>query len=208
MPPSNPAWQSGPRVKQLGFESFMGDEAFTGAERRAAQVCDADVAQLMVDLLRANGPKTFIFAIPMENHAPWSGAARFDRDFAPDLPPMKDDVAFRNYMNGVASADGMIQTLSHELLSQGDNGLLGFYGDHLPNLTGVCSSLNFRSRRSDYFLWRPDGGDGQRKDLAAHNLADDIWNAQAERLCVPQPALKPSYAHVELTGQLQRSAKA
>ncbi|MBV9511928.1 MAG: LTA synthase family protein [Caulobacteraceae bacterium] len=172
---------------KLGFDVFLGEEAFAGAERRAAYIRDTDVARMMTGLLREHGPKTFVFAITMENHAPWGGAARFDHDLAPGLPPLKDEIAFRNYLAGVASADAMIEILSEELHARGDGGLLAFYGDHLPNLTGVFSSLNFRSRRSDYFLWRAGGGEGRRMDLAAHNFAEDIWRAHVEPLWPARP---------------------
>ena len=60
----------------LGFDEFLGRETL-GGSRRPPYRSDPDLARQIVRVLDAEGPRTFIFAITMGNHGPWSenGAA-------------------------------------------------------------------------------------------------------------------------------------
>lgn len=164
-------------LAHLGFDEFLGEEAFTGAARSNSYVADVEVARVITKLLEINGPKTFVFAITMENHGPWSPAANVRRNLVREPLTFRENTALNNYLRGIASADQMLRILTDMLRTQHEGGLLGFYGDHLPNLRGVFEHLEFESRRSDYLLWSSSGGAGLRKDIAAHQIGDAVLQA-------------------------------
>jgi len=57
-------------LPKLGFDVFLGEEAFAGAARAGVYIADVEVARLGAELLREEGPGTFLFAITMANHGP------------------------------------------------------------------------------------------------------------------------------------------
>lgn len=164
-------------LAHLGFDEFLGEEAFAGATRSNSYVADVEVARIVTKLLEINGPKTFVFAITMENHGPWSPAAAVRRNLVQQPLTFRENTALNNYLRGIGSADHMLRILTDTLRTQYEDGLLGFYGDHLPNLRDVFEHLEFESRRSDYLLWRSNGGAGLRKDIAAHQIGDAVLQA-------------------------------
>jgi len=141
----------------LGFDEFIGEEAFVGLPLANGYVSDTDVARVVEDLLKCYGPRTFIFVITMENHGPWP-----DR-MAPDPPideaiskfPSEERAAFGAYLRGLRSADAMIGRLV-EILDRvpGEAGTLTFYGDHLPSFPKTLEGLPLPTGDSDYFIWR------------------------------------------------------
>jgi hypothetical protein len=163
-------------MKNLGFDVFLGAEAFAGAVRAGPYVSDVEVARVVAELVREEGSGVFVFAITMENHGPWRAPCR---DEAPDLArglrefPAKN--ALNGFLRGIQGADAMLRTLT-ELL-RGDPGVLAFYGDHLPNLPAAFARLEFRDTRSDYVIWRPGGSGGSRRDLTACRLSRAIWDS-------------------------------
>ncbi len=153
----------------LGFDAFIGPEAFVGAERAGLYVSDLEVGRRIVELMGAEGPNLFVFAITMENHGPWAGA--------PDAGDVTGDGtatglcrgALGQYLDGLRSADRMLGFLAG-VFSSAHPALLGFYGDHLPSLPEVYDAVGFDDPRTDYFVWHPSGASGRARDLAAHQL--------------------------------------
>lgn len=154
----------------LGFDRFFGGEAFRDAERIGGFVSDHAVADFCRVLLdeHSDGP-IFVFAITMENHAPWpvvSGTQEFADRFR-DLPRGRE---FGRYLRSLRNADAMIASLTRTLVRDGRSGILGFYGDHLPSFPTAFNRLGFGETSTDYVLWRPDAVAPRRLDLAAHEL--------------------------------------
>ena len=171
-------------MRNLGFDEFLGEEAFAGAQRIGAFVADVEVARFVAELLAQQGNDLFVFAVTMENHGPWpaeaagrsAGAAAVRwHDFA---LPAAEQRAFTGFLEGVRNADAMLGMLSESLARHAPGGLLAMYGDHLPSFPETFRSLGFADRRSDYLLWRANNcGAGMRKDLAAQHLMGDILAA-------------------------------
>jgi phosphoglycerol transferase MdoB-like AlkP superfamily enzyme len=165
-------------MMNLGFETFLGEEAFSGASRVGLFVADIEVARVAAELLREEGPGIFLFAITMENHGPW--VMPTDRpicDLAPRLPAVPEEKALRQFIRSVENADGMLRILCETLAAGDKSGLLAFYGDHLPSFPAAFAALGFRDRRSDYVIWSPQAGAARRRDLAAHELPAAILDA-------------------------------
>jgi hypothetical protein len=167
-------------LPQLGFEHFIGEEAFAGAQRVNGYVTDVEVAKVAAELLREERGRVFLFVITMENHGPWPAPPpKAMLTLPPTLAvPAAERRALESYLLSLQSADAMIELLMRELPAYGGSSMLAFYGDHLPSFPNTFTHLGLGDLRSDYALWRADGGAGQRLDLQAENLALAILAAR------------------------------
>jgi len=153
----------------LGFDEVIGQAVFAGAAGRRGYVTDAAVAETVVQLLAQPGRPLFVFVISMENHGPWSQGM----DLPAALRAVRDrnaDDGLGDYLDTLKGADAMIALLTAALERDGRNGLLGFYGDHMPSLPRAFAALGFAESDTDYLLWRPDAGAPARRDIAAEAL--------------------------------------
>jgi len=166
-------------MPDLGFDAFLGEEAFPGAARTGLYIADVEVARLAVELLREEGPGTFLFAITMENHGPWHGKGPAGLDLAPELAALPEGRALGRFLRGLRGSDAMLGILAEALTARGAPGVLAFYGDHLPSFPAAFAALGFRDRQSDYVIWSPPAGEGRRRDLAAHELPAAIMAAMS-----------------------------
>ncbi len=165
----------------LGFDEFLGEEAFAGAERVGPYIGDAAIARRAAQMLRDDGRGLFLFVITMENHGPWLAhdPRRALPDPAPDLPAIPQRGELRYFLHGLQHTDAMLGTIS-DALAAGPGGLLAAYGDHLPSLPAAYRALGFSDIATDYVIWRADGtGAGARRDIAAHELPAAILAARA-----------------------------
>jgi hypothetical protein len=140
----------------LGFETFLGRETL-GGSRTPPYMSDPELAGWILRILDAEGARTFVFAITMGNHGPW----------------LEKGAEWACYLDGLRRSDEMLSCLIEGLERRGD-GLLGFYGDHLPSLPRVFADLNFDDWRSDYAIWSAAGDAPCRRDLLAHELGRTI----------------------------------
>lgn len=156
----------------LGFEVFLGEEAFPGAARHGLYIADVEIAKLCRTLLRSDGPAPFIFAITMENHGPWNlGPPREVKvDLAPGVPRAAQHAELLNLLAGLRGTDEMLGLVADELSLSSAPGLLALYGDHLPSLPLTFKEIGFRDTDTDYVVWTPSGGDGKRCDLPIQRL--------------------------------------
>jgi hypothetical protein len=170
----------------LGFDRFLGRESL-GGSRRPPYCPDPELARHILRALDAEGPRIFLFAITMGNHGPWSGAGAaldpalgrlFD---AGDLP--QGDELLR-YLDGLRRSDEMLQILIDGFKERGLDGVLAFYGDHLPSLPHAFAHFGFAEWSSDYVLWRNGEAQSRRLDLPAHRLQSLILDTLRAR----QPA--------------------
>jgi hypothetical protein len=162
----------------LGFDRFIGEEAFVGAARDGGYVTDAALAAFAANLIAQEGPDLFLFLITIENHGPWDGS----HDTVPPapLPPeweVPDRQAVGRWLRHADATDAMIPALQAAITRHG-KGWLGFYGDHQPSLSGVFHGGG--DRRTDYALW-PVGGATEmlREDIAAEDIAARLLGLMA-----------------------------
>jgi hypothetical protein len=167
----------------LGFDTFIGEEAFAGASRTDGYICDEEVGKVARDLLREEGPHTFLFIITMENHGPWKDAGKHPilPDLTAALPDIPEKAELNAYLHGVRNADALLGTLCDALSERGGPGLCAFYGDHLPSFPGAFPALGFNETSSDYLIWHSQGGLALEKDIAAHELQGAVISALTEQ---------------------------
>lgn len=159
-------------MAQLGFDAFIADEAFPQAGQGQHYVTDLELAEYVERLLAEAREPLFVFAITMENHGPWPATDRQNRDDdpAPALPSFASDAEFKCYLRGLRGADLMLDRLEAAMRRHAPDGVLAFYGDHLPSLPQAYACLGYLDDRTDYFILDRAGTHGCRQDLAAHDL--------------------------------------
>jgi phosphoglycerol transferase MdoB-like AlkP superfamily enzyme len=156
----------------LGFESFLGIETL-GGSRRPPYYSDPELADHVLRVLDAEGPRVFIFAITMGNHGPWREAGEpinpeLRRDF--DAIGLPRGGELLRYLDGLRRSDEMLQVLVTGLQRRHREGVLAFYGDHLPSLPHAFRHFGFEEVGSDYVVWRGGATDTRQLDLPAHRL--------------------------------------
>jgi len=130
-------------------------------------------------VLDAEGPRVFIFAITMGNHGPWrEGGLPIDpelqRRFATEVP-QGDDLL--RYLEGLRRSDEMLRILLSGLRRRDYEGVLAFYGDHLPSLPQVFRHFAFDEGDSDYVVRHGAALHSRQIDLPAHRLPQIIIEA-------------------------------
>jgi hypothetical protein len=184
-------------IPALGFETFLGIESL-GGSRRPPYYPDPDLASDVLSVLDAEGPGVFIFAITMGNHGPWREAGppidpELLRNFdAIDLPQGGE---LLRYLDGLRRSDEMLQILLSGLQQRQGEGVLAFYGDHLPSLPQTFRHFGFDEWGSDYVVWHGAASVPRQLDLPAHRLPRVIIDALRDTGAIDErgaPALVPS----------------
>jgi phosphoglycerol transferase MdoB-like AlkP superfamily enzyme len=131
-------------------------------------------------VLDAEGPRVFIFAITMGNHGPWREAGppinlELRRNFDGTGLPQGGELL--RYLDGLRRSDEMLQILLTGLQRRHREGVLSFYGDHLPSLPQAFRHFGFEEVGSDYVVWRAGVTAPQQLDLPAHRLPQVVIGA-------------------------------
>ena len=167
---------------QLGFDEFIDIRHFSDTQKQGQYIGDAAVADKVTELLKsaATDPAAkplFIFVITMENHGPLHlekpDIKVVEQYCHQPLPAGCDDLAV--YLGHIRNADLMLAQLT-KTLSQGHReGLLCWYGDHLPIMPTVYEQMQAVDGRTQYLIWRSDNATQTRKkqpqDLSVDQLA-------------------------------------
>jgi phosphoglycerol transferase MdoB-like AlkP superfamily enzyme len=145
-------------MPRLGFDCFLDNAAFEQYPKTGQYIGDSAVAEQITTLLQERGghhtKPLFIFAITMENHGPLhlekantADEARFYRT----VPPACDDLTV--YLSHLYNADQMIRSLQQTLQNQARDGVLCWYGDHVPIMPAVYDNLGEPDGWTEYFIW-------------------------------------------------------
>ena len=168
-------------LPNLGFETFIGEEAFVDAQRINGYVSDVECARVACEILSKETGPVFLFVITMENHGPWPQALPDASSLLPaslDVPASERG-ALEHYLRSIGNADLMLKKMTDYL---GPSGVLAFYGDHLPSFPATFKQLGLQDTRSDYLIWRGGKADldngAPATDLQAHDLSAAILQAQ------------------------------
>lgn len=155
-------------MPQLGFDEFRGPETFP-PQAPGQYVSDEAIARAIVEIIAAEGPLVFVFAMTMANHGPWDQDVAGPLDPLPGaLPGLMELEPLRRYLAGLRGTDAMLAALMGALPA---DGLLAVYGDHQPSLPGAFAALGYADQRTDYAIWRPATVPGAARDIAAEGLA-------------------------------------
>jgi hypothetical protein len=169
----------------LGFAEFYGRETL-GGSRTPPYASDPELADHILRVLDAAGPRVFIFAITMGNHGPWLAKSPPVEPWLASLvaPNVPQRAELLRYLAGLRQTDEMLQILAGGIKRRGARTILACYGDHLPSLPRAFAHFGFADWRSDYAVWSGAGVAGPRRDLAAHQLGRLVADI-ALAPCVP-----------------------
>jgi len=155
-------------IPRLGFDRFIGIEAFAGAEMDGGYVTDVALAAFVADLVASEADDLFVFVISIENHGPWD--EKHDHVAPATLPAVweayPDVLPLARWLRHIEATDRAVAGLRFALEAKG-KGWLGIYGDHQPSLAGPFDDTG----RTDYLLWQVGRGAGEQSDVAASDLA-------------------------------------
>ncbi|WP_027595981.1 LTA synthase family protein [Pseudomonas sp. LAIL14HWK12:I7] len=169
----------------LGFDEFIDVRAFNASQKAGPFIGDCAVAQKIRELLEAPGrtQPLFIHAVTMENHGPLHLESVAEHElpawFDRPLQPGMQDLA--PYLRHIGNADRMLGMLRETLLSQPNEALLCFFGDHVPILPEVYQAVGAPAGDTDYLIWSNRRQPGsQACPIAVHKLSSALLaHAQA-----------------------------
>jgi hypothetical protein len=154
-------------VRSARVQRFCLDTYFIRLERRRSSSVLADDGTVNLGTSpAANG------------RSGWSPAAT-DAELSRTFDPIDHRQGYEllRYLSGLGRSDEMLQILMNGLDRQEHDGVLAFYGDHLPSLPHAFRHFGFDEEGSDYVLWRGDASPARRLDLPAHGLTGMIIDA-------------------------------
>jgi len=158
---------------EMGFDEFVGIDAFSNDDYCGPYVGDASVGRAVRKLLAEAAGPLFVFAITMENHGPlhWESVASGDAARLYARPPPKGFDGLSVYLRHLENAGRMLAEIQTALEESPRAGWLCWYGDHVPIMPEVYAEQGFGDGRTDYFIWHSGGGgQGQALDLRAEEL--------------------------------------
>jgi hypothetical protein len=161
-------------MPRLGFDRFVGPEAFRGAPA-GHYPGDAEVAAVVAGLVREMGPRVFVFVINMASHGPWTGDPAA---LPPELAGVAEAGALAGWLEAMRGTDAMLPVLTDALRAAGA-GWLAVYGDHQPSLPGAFAALGVADRCTDYLVWGVGQPPGITRDCSADALGRVLAEAMA-----------------------------
>ncbi len=171
-------------IPKLGFDDFIGLEAFEGAERFGLYVSDKAlgdvIEQTVADHKAESDQPLFLFVISIESHGPWQPGRLegwLDEEKAQEADPTKDRsfALYRQHMDHLLQLFDRLGPAAKDTLDRPR--AMAFYGDHLPAFHELFSTNGIEGKAVDYLLWSSEGplmgADGKRVE----NLGDDMLKA-------------------------------
>lgn len=154
-----------------GFDELVSEDQFDPPEAGTGRyVSDRAVADKVLELARNVEGPTFIYAVTMENHGPWSA----QDDHA-------GEGAVQSYDRLVRAGDAMLSQLDQGLKSLQKPALLVFFGDHRPSIPGASEPGG--DRHTPYVMLRYDRQGGI---VRGNNAREDLTPAQLHHLILRQ----------------------
>ena len=147
-PNSGVFWNRNEAFRQIGFDRFIDESAFSNDDIVGLFTGDAALTDHVLAELDDAGAPQLVFAISMQNHGPFDWRPGLDeaRLAAQPLPAGLDDGGaywLRNYLYMAEDADRELGRLADALQKRKRRTLLLFYGDHLPALPPVYQQIGF-----------------------------------------------------------------
>jgi phosphoglycerol transferase MdoB-like AlkP superfamily enzyme len=165
----------------LGFDRFVDDQSFRGAQKSGPYLSDEAVTDKLLEELQvaAEGPR-FFFVITMENHGPLHLErvlpGEVEKLYNESPPAGCDDLTV--YLRHLKNADRQLGRLRHELAKRGRPTILCFYGEHLPSMPKVYDKLGLPDGRTDYFLLGANASTPRISDLKVEELGTMLLSSQ------------------------------
>jgi hypothetical protein len=164
---------------QLGFDRFIDICAFDRNDRCGPYICDRAVSDMIGEILDSATQPTFVFAITMENHGPLhlEQVAAGDAEALYVEPPPAGCEDLTVYLRHLRNADRMLDALIADLGRQARQGVLCWFGDHVPSMPGVYAAAGYDDGHTDYLVWRGGSETPFQRGLRVEQLGDAVLAA-------------------------------
>lgn len=141
---------------QLGFDEFIGLEAFGEATKTGPYVGDIELAKRALQQLQRDDDRPlYLHIITMENHGPlhWETVGPADHAAVTQspLPAGCDDLVV--YARHLRNADTMFTMLADALRTHHRRASFCLYGDHVPIMAQVYRTLGEPAGTTPYLAW-------------------------------------------------------
>ncbi len=163
-------WEREEVYRHLGFENFVALEDMEDARYDGLYPSDGELTQRIIKELDKTDQPTFVFAVSMEAHGPYT-AGRYPTTAARFTGPF--DEAGRQelatYVEAISHADRELRNLIDYIERSGRPAVVMFFGDHQPALINVFRQVG---------LMRASDGDGmcRRRLLKLHQVPLVMWS--------------------------------
>lgn len=140
----------------MGFDEFVGIEAFQNAEKDGSYVGDRALGAYVIQMLKhVTDRPVYLHIITMENHGPlhWDSVTDGDRAgvLSQKIPAeCRDLVAYARHLR---NADAMLGELRKVLAARERKASVCFFGDHVPIMPEVYRNLGHTDGATNYVLW-------------------------------------------------------
>lgn len=131
-------WKRDEVYKQLGFAEFKSKDQFVDPVYKGPYIADTEVAQSIIDATEKADEPVFIYAVTMQNHAPYTDPERYGENgntikVEGSLTDEAKDM-LETYSQGAYDADQSLKMLIDYYAQSDEPTYIMFYGDHLPTL--------------------------------------------------------------------------
>lgn len=169
-------------IPNMGFDEFVGLEAFSQAPKYGKYISDdalADEIDNIVNSYKAlHNKPIFVFAITIESHGPWAPgrlATHLDEEQLTGQNPTGDR-AFALYQQHMENLLALYKRLT---LNAGKAALssprtVALYSDHMPALDPVFKKYGFNDAQVDYLLWSSHQKTQPAGQLYIENFAEIV----------------------------------
>ena len=147
-----------------GFDKFITEEEMTHKDKEGDgdYIKDSELYAEIIDLLEKDGGKQLVFAITMQNHAPYAYGKYPHEDYKFWIPRLADDfdrhASVLSYLQTLYNSDRYLGEFLEKLESSNEKTIVLFFGDHAA---GVFPDVHDNSDKSiadlshltPYFIW-------------------------------------------------------
>lgn len=192
-------------LRQMGFDSFYTLDTTTREFETVGKfVSDAEHYRSVMEALRKNDGKSFVFCITMQNHFPYTEedfmlTRNAGTPFANKLSP-ETEMILRNYCYLLGESDRALRDFLTELSDFDEPTVVVFFGDHTPAFgEAMYKELGMPTKgdvayKTPYFIWSNAENFSLRADMQA-------WQLGAYALNVAGICGDPFFNYVEVLRQ-------
>lgn len=131
--------------KLLGFEKTIFSEDIENPEYKREFISDNEFANQVIEQLKNNEGKKFIFGVTMQNHMPYANKNYdyYDIDINTNILTKEEKNELKNYVQGIYDANKMYAKLVNYIKQIDEPTILIMFGDHFPTL--YSNSIDVKS---------------------------------------------------------------
>ena len=159
-------WNRDRAYEQLGFNEFLVDEDFEGAEEFHTHTSDWATYDRTLELIRTTDEPVFVFDVPMQNHSGYDTGSipeELLRNYRIDGLSADYTFQLNEFLACIDESDRALERLMQALKETSEPTIVVMYGDHHPWFSQAVNDLLFtdedelvhseRIHNTSYVMW-------------------------------------------------------